>query len=57
VVGNFDHEAQPLTLSDLGNRGQFKYSQVRDLLSGELLQLDNDHLLIPPCNIYWLTDR
>ncbi len=57
VVGNFDQEAQSLALSDLGNRGQFKYSQVRDLLSGELLQLDNDHLAIPPCHIYWLTDR
>jgi len=57
VVGNFDHEEQSLTLSDLGNRGQFKYSQVRDLLSGELLQLDNDQLTIPPCSIYWLTDH
>jgi len=57
VVSNFDHQPQSLTLSDLGNRGQFKYSQVRDLLSGELLQLDNEHLVIPPCSIYWLTDR
>ena len=57
VVGNFDHQTQFLTLTDLGNRGQFKYAQVRDLLSGELIPLDNDHLAIPPCNIYWLTDR
>lgn len=57
VVGNFDHEPQTLKLGDLGNRGQFKYSQVRDLLSGELLRLDNTHLMIPPCRIYWLTDR
>jgi amylosucrase len=56
VVGNFDHQPQLLDLADLGNRGQFKYGQVRDLLSGEPPQIDDDRLLVPPCSICWLTD-
>jgi len=57
VIGNFDHAPQFLELSDLGNRGQFEYSQVRDLISGDTPKLHNDQLVIPPCGIYWLTDR
>jgi len=57
VIGNFDDAPQSLTLSDLGNRGQFEYAMLRDLCSGESPHLFNDQLVIPPFGFYWLTDR
>ena len=57
VVGNFDASPQSLTLSDLGNRGQFEYGRLRDLYSGPSPHLFKDQLVIPPYGFYWLTDR
>jgi amylosucrase len=57
VVGNFDASPQSLTLSDLGNRGQFEYGRLRDLYSGTSPHLFKDQLVIPPYGFYWLTDR
>jgi amylosucrase len=57
VVGNFDNLPQPLTLSDLGNRGRFGYGQLQDLYSGESLTLVDDQLVVPPYRFYWLSDR
>ena len=57
VVGNFDTSPQPLTLSELGNRGHFEYGQLQDLCSGESPNLLKDHLVIPPRRVYWLSDR
>jgi amylosucrase len=56
VVGNFDSLPQSLSLSELGNRGSFEYSQVRDLYSGDSPRLFNDQLAIPPFGFYWLSD-
>lgn len=56
VVANFDDAPQSLVLSDLGNRGQFHYAQLRDLYSGESPSLFNDQLAIPGCRFFWLTD-
>lgn len=55
VVGNFDASPQSLTLSDLGNRGQFEFSRLRDLYSGEEPSMFKDQLVIPPFRFYWLT--
>ena len=57
VVGNFDAAPQSLTLSDLGNRGEFEYAQLRDLYSGEAPSLFKDQLVIPPYRFYWLAGR
>jgi amylosucrase len=57
VVGNFDNAPQSLTLSDLGNRGEFEYGQLRDLCSGEAPSLFKDQLVIPPYRFYWLAGR
>ncbi len=57
VVGNFDNAPQSLTLSDLGNRGEFEYGQLRDLCSGEAPSLFKDQLVIPPYRFYWLASR
>ena len=57
VVGNFDGAPQSLTLSDLGNRGRFEYSQLQDLYTGESPRLFHDQLVIPPNRFYWLSDQ
>jgi amylosucrase len=57
VVANFDSAPQALSLSDLGNRGQFSYGQLQDLYSGESPKTFKDKLVIPPFSFYWLTDR
>jgi len=55
VVGNFDASPQSLTLGDLGNRGNFEFSRLRDLYSGEEPSMFKDQLVIPPFHFYWLT--
>ncbi len=57
VVANFDSSPQSLTLSDLGPRRCFEYSQLRDLYSGESPRLFKDQLVIPPYRFYWLSDQ
>jgi len=57
VVGNFDGAPQPLTLTDLGNRGRFEYSRLQDLYSGESPRIVDDELVIPPYRFYWLSDQ
>jgi len=56
VVGNFDATPQSLALEDLGNRGNFEYSQLRDLYSGEAPRMFKSQLVIPPHRFYWLSD-
>ena len=57
VVGNFDDAPQSLSLSDIGNRGQFRFGRLRDLYSGQSPLMFKDQLVIPPFGFYWLTDR
>lgn len=56
VIGNFDSTPQSLTLSDLGNRGNFEYGKLKDLYSGESPRMFKDQLVIPPHQFYWLSD-
>ena len=56
VIGNFDSTPQSLTLSDLGNRGNFEYGKLKDLYSGESPCMFKDQLVIPPHQFYWLSD-
>jgi amylosucrase len=57
VVGNFDSSPQALTLSDLGNRGHFEYSRLRDLYTGDIPRMFKNQLVIPPHKFYWLSDE
>ena len=57
VVANFDESPQSVSLSDLGNRGQFKFGRLRDLYSGEEPSMFKDQLVIPPFRFYWLTSQ
>lgn len=57
VVANFDASPQSLTMSDLGNRGQFEFGRLRDLYSGEEPSMFNDQLVIPPFRFYWLSSK
>ena len=54
VIGNFHNTPQSLTLSDLGNRGQYEYGQLKDLCTGEAPAHFKDQLVIPPFHFYWL---
>jgi amylosucrase len=55
VVGNFDSAPQSLTLSELNNRGHFKFGLLKDLYSGESPSQFKDQLVIPPHRFYWLS--
>jgi amylosucrase len=55
VVGNFDSAPQSLTLSELHNRGHFKFGLLKDLYSGESPSQFKDQLVIPPHRFYWLS--
>ena len=57
VVANFNSSPQHMNLSVLGNRGQFQFAQLRDLVSGESPAIFKDELVIPPYSFYWLTDQ
>ena len=55
VVANFDSNPQHLDLTELGNRGEFQYGQLRDLHSGEYPAMFKDQLVVPPFHFYWLS--
>jgi amylosucrase len=57
MVANVDVQSQYLDLKDLGNRGLFRFGQVKDLLTGESPALFNTRVVIPPLRFYWLTDQ
>jgi len=57
VLANFDAHPQYLTLSELGNRGQFQFGALHDLVTGTQPSLFKDQLVIQPFGFYWLTDQ
>jgi amylosucrase len=57
VVANFDAKPQHLNLADLGNRSNFEYAQLRDLVTGDAPAIFKDELVIPPYHFYWLSDQ
>ena len=56
VIGNFDADSQMVNLSELGSRGQFDFTRLQDLYTGESPALFKDQLVIPPYRFYWLSD-
>jgi amylosucrase len=43
-----------LTISEPGNRRQYEYGHLKDLVTGEAPANFKDQLVIPPFGFYWL---
>jgi amylosucrase len=56
VVGNFNTEPQTLAMAELSACPLFLNQDVKDLVTGERLKLDNHSLVIPPLSFYWLSE-
>ena len=56
VVSNFNTSAQQLSLSALRPYGLFEEEAMRELCSGERIQVENEALTIPPLSCCWLVD-
>lgn len=56
VVGNFSTEAQRFEIDPLSSCTLFMHQDVKDLVAGTRLELDNHTLLIPPLSFYWLSE-
>lgn len=56
VAGNFNLEKQELPVSELRAYGAFQQDGMKDLVSGCIVQPENEVLSIPPLSFYWLTD-
>lgn len=56
VVGNFSTEAQRFEIDPLSSCTLFMHHDVKDLVTGTRLTLDNHGLLIPPLSFYWLSE-
>lgn len=54
VVGNFDHNEHAIDLSPLRKIGTFTYNRLRNLISGEEMQLEGDLLPIAGLGFLWL---
>lgn len=55
VVGNFAEEPQSLTREELASLGGRYVEHYRDLISGDVLTLEQDQLQIPALGFYWLS--
>jgi len=56
VVGNFNTEPQTLVMNELSACPLFLNQDVKDLVTGERLALNNHALVIPPLSFYWLSE-
>ncbi len=56
VVSNFNTSALQLSLSAVRPYGLFEEEAMRELCSGERMQVENDALTIPPLSCCWLGD-
>lgn len=54
VVANFDAEPQSLDISP-GMASVLTYGTIKDLYSGDSLEIHDNRLTIPPYHFYWLT--
>lgn len=56
VIVNFNDAAQWLPVASLRGHGYFQQAGMKDLCSGERLEVVNDCVLLPSLSCYWLTD-
>ncbi|MDO9227898.1 MAG: amylosucrase [Pseudomonadota bacterium] len=56
VIVNFNDAAQWLPVAALRAHGYFQQAGMKDLCSGERLEVVNDCVVLPSLSCYWLTD-
>lgn len=56
VIVNFNDAAQWLPVASLRGHGYFQQAGMKDLCSGERLEVVNDCVVLPSLSCYWLTD-
>ena len=56
VVGNFNDQAQALSVDALRMHGFFLTDGMKDLCTGERFQASGDSIVLPPLACHWLTD-
>ncbi len=54
VIGNFDHVPQSLDCEVLRKKGFLQHGPVKDLYSGDSINIENRQLEIPALGFYWL---
>jgi amylosucrase len=54
VISNFNDIEQTLDINLLQDKGFFQYSQVKDLVTGSMLTIQNGRLNIPALSFFWL---
>jgi amylosucrase len=56
VVANFNVEAQTLSSDALRSNGFLQPEAMKDLCTGERIEVSNDMIVLPPLSCLWLTD-
>lgn len=56
VVANFSVEAQTLPSDALRSNGFLQPEAMKDLCTGERIEVSNDMIVLPPLSCLWLTD-
>ena len=56
VVANFSVEAQTLSSDALRSNGFLQPEAMKDLCTGERIEMSNDMVVLPPLSCLWLTD-
>ncbi|MHB8952319.1 MAG: alpha-amylase family glycosyl hydrolase [Pirellulaceae bacterium] len=56
VIGNFNVEAQPLSVDPFRTHRFFQQDGMKDLCSGTHFPIENDAIIIPPLSCLWLSD-
>lgn len=54
AISNFHDIPQVIDVISLRQKGFLKFDQVRDLASGEIIPIQDNHLMIPALGFYWL---
>jgi len=54
VVNNFDNNAQTLDLNNIKTGGLLQHTSFKDMLSGEMISIQEGQLTIPGLGFYWL---
>jgi amylosucrase len=54
VISNFNDIEQTLDINLLQDKGFFQYSQVKDLVTGSMLTIQNGRLNVPALSFFWL---
>ncbi|MEK9939558.1 MAG: alpha-glucosidase C-terminal domain-containing protein [Methylotenera sp.] len=54
VVANFDHQPQALHVEALRKKGYFAHPMVKDLHTGDTIEIADMQLTVPARGFFWL---